>query len=145
MQVQSHILRLCRLNTVLSKNSSWEESIEIYRFSITRVLVCIVRLYRSRCWFEAVEMLGIMETINLVSVWTARSRGGVRRYRRQFSSKQNEKKDIAMDKERKHVSMKNQVREELAQKHYLDLRSPSYLNEVKAIILAGWSNNSRAS
>ena len=47
-----------------------------------------------------------------------------------------------MDKGRKHVSVKNQVREELARKYYLDPDSPSYLNEVKAIVLAGYSNNS---
>ena len=87
MQVQSHILRLCRLNPVLSKNSSWEETIEIYRFSITPVLVCIVRLYRSRCWFEAVEMLGIMETISLISVWIVEVERGCARTRRRFSSK----------------------------------------------------------
>ena len=46
-----------------------------------------------------------------------------------------------MDKGKKHVSMKNQVREELAQKHYLDPDSPGYLNEVKARKLAGYSKS----
>jgi len=43
-------------------------------------------------------------------------------------------------KERKHVSMRNQVREELAQKHYLNPDSPGYLNEVKARKFAGYSD-----
>jgi hypothetical protein len=46
-----------------------------------------------------------------------------------------------MDEKRKHVSMKNQVREELAQKHYLNPDSPGYLNEVKARTLAGYSES----
>ncbi|HEC66026.1 MAG TPA: hypothetical protein ENI23_12095 [bacterium] len=37
--------------------------------------------------------------------------------------------------------MKNQVREELAQKHCLNPDSPGYLNEVKARKLAGYSGS----
>jgi len=43
-------------------------------------------------------------------------------------------------KERRHVSMRNQVREELAQKHYLNPDSPGYLNEVKTRKFAGYSD-----
>lgn len=46
-----------------------------------------------------------------------------------------------MKKERKHVSAKNQVREELAQKHYLNPDSPGYLNEMKSRELAGYSES----
>jgi len=46
-----------------------------------------------------------------------------------------------MDKKRKHVSIKNQVREELAQKHYLNPDSPGYLNEMKSRELAGYSES----
>jgi len=46
-----------------------------------------------------------------------------------------------MKKERKHVSVKNQVREELAQKHYLNPDSPGYLNEMKSRELAGYSES----
>lgn len=45
-----------------------------------------------------------------------------------------------MKKERKHVSMRNRVREELAQKHYLNPDSPGYLNDVKARKLAGYND-----
>lgn len=46
-----------------------------------------------------------------------------------------------MSEKRKHVSIKNQVREELAQKHYLNPDSPGYLNEMKSRELAGYSES----
>ena len=61
MHVQSHILRLSRLIPLLSKNLSWEGSIEIHGFTRIRVLVCIVRFGCSRCRFGAVGVLGMME------------------------------------------------------------------------------------